>query len=199
MATAIKQGEAETVHIKINRGKEFKETVKVKAEAPTGIQVASNETTVAPSEKDVNLKVAVAKDIAPGEHVIRITATPETGKATSLDLKVKVADRSESLQLALKAPSSATTIKQGESKTIQISFEPHEKYLKNLVVNVKAPKGLDAELEPRTIRPSDKGSANLRVTVDKAATLGEHVIHLTGDADGATVSPVEVKVNVIAP
>ena len=201
MATSIPQGATENVALKINRGKEFAQTVKVKADAPSGIEVAVHESPVKASEKgDVNLKVAVAKNASPGEHVIHVTGTPDTGAATSLDIKVKVTERSDSVALKLNGPSAATTIKQGESQTIKVNLEPYEKFTGDVKVAVEAPKGLKTELTPgNMIRSADKGATNLRVTADKDAPLGEHTIQVTGTATGTTVSPVDVRVKVVAP
>ena len=201
MTTSIKQGDSHTVALKINRGKEFAEAIKVKADAPSGIQVAVFDSPVKPSEKgDFKIKVVVAKDVSPGEHVIHVTGTPETGAATSLDVKVKVTENAQSMALSLKGPAAVTSIKQGETQTIKISLEPHDKYLADVNLKVEAPKGLTAELTPgNTIRAADKGVANLRVSADKTAPLGEHTIRMSGTADAATVSPTDVKVKVVAP
>jgi uncharacterized membrane protein len=200
MSTSIKQGESDTVRLKIDRGKDFKETVKLKTEAPTGIQATVSESAVKANEKgDVNLRLAVAKDVKPGEHVIRVTGTPETGKGTTLDVKVKVTENAADSKLNLKAPGGVTTIKQGETQTIKISLEPSDKYLADVPLTVKAPKGLTTELTPSTLRAADKGQTTLHVTADKKAPLGEHTIQVSATAEAANVSPAEVKIKVIAP
>jgi uncharacterized membrane protein len=201
MAASINQGETQTVALKLNRGKEFSQPIKLKADAPKGLDVTVGESVVKPTESgDVNLKVVVAKDASPGEHVIHVTGTPDSGTATSLDVKVKVAERKESVALTLSGPVLATTIKQGETQTIKLTLEPHDKYLADTNLSADAPRGLKTEfVAGSTLKASDKGVANLKVTAEKDAPLGEHTIRVTGKADAATVSAADVKVKVVAP
>jgi uncharacterized membrane protein len=204
--TSIQQGDTDTVALKINRGKEFKETVKLKVEAPSGLQVAVHDSTVKPSEKgDINLKVAVAKDTTPGEHVIHVVGTPDTGAATSLDVTVKVTERTEKntsgkTTMSIQGPYSATSVKRGESQTIKLTVDGSEKANGEIKMKADAPKGVTAEFTSGSpIRPADKGVANLHVTADKSAELGDHTIRVTGSADGATINPMDVKIRVVAP
>ena len=204
--TSIQQGDTETVALKINRGTEFKENVKLKVEAPSGLQVAVHDSTVKPSEKgDFNLKVAVAKDTTPGEHIIHVVGTPDTGAATSLDVKVKVTERTDKnvsgkTAMSIQGPSSATTVKRGEAQTIKLTVDGAEKASSDIKMKADAPKGITAEFTSgSTIRSADKGVANLRVTADKSAELGDHTIHVTGSVDGTAIAPIELKIRVVAP
>jgi uncharacterized membrane protein len=202
IATSIKPGESDTVSLKVNRGKEFVQTVQLKAQAPTGIDVVLTDSAVKPAEKgDVQLKIAVAKDTTPGEHIIQVTGTPETGSAASLDVKVKVAQRSDTVRLTLQAPSGTTSIKQGETQLLKLALDPRDKYLADIKLAVEAPpKGVHAEISPRvTITSADKGEANLKVTVDKNAPLGEQTIRVTGTAEAATITSADVKIKVVEP
>lgn len=91
MTTNIKQDNKESVKVSLDRGKDFKQTVKLKADAPTGIKAELSKDSVAASEPaDVSLTLTVAKDAPLGEHVVKVTGTPESGAATSVDVKVKV-------------------------------------------------------------------------------------------------------------
>lgn len=200
MTTSIKQGETDNIALKINRGKEFTQAVKLQADAPSGIQVAVHESPVKPNEKDVSLKIAVANNVAPGEHIIKVTGTPDSGAATTLDLKVKVTQKtngSDRVEMTLKGPLLATSVKQGEAQTIKITVDPADKG--DVKLEADAPQGLKTELTPITIKTADKGTANLRVTADKSAALGEHTIRITGSSGGATVKALDVKVKVVAP
>jgi len=58
---------------------------KIKAElAPNSVDLGANQ------EQKVQLKITPAKDCPPGEHVVRVTATPDHGTATSTEVRVKV-------------------------------------------------------------------------------------------------------------
>ena len=130
-STSIKRGETNTVALTVNRGSDFKQDVKLKVEAPAGVLVEPSSLVVKSGEKgDVNIKVAVATDATPGEHVIHVTGTPDTGKVTTLDLKLSVPEKAAASRetLTLRGPSTTTNIKQGEAKTIKVSLEPNAKH-----------------------------------------------------------------------
>jgi uncharacterized membrane protein len=91
MATAIKQGELQTVRLTLERGAGFKQKVKLELKAPTGIQVEPSSATVEPSDKgDVQLKITVAKDAPIGEHKIQVKGTPDKGEPTETEFKITV-------------------------------------------------------------------------------------------------------------
>lgn len=88
---AIKQGDTETVKIKVDRKKDFKGAVKLSAKAPDKISVDFDRSTVKDGEsQEVNLSIKPAADAPAGDHKVTITGTPDTGSATSKDLTVKV-------------------------------------------------------------------------------------------------------------
>lgn len=94
MATTLKQGDRETVTLTLDRGAEFKQNVKLDAQAPKGLKVDLANTTVNSKDKaDVAVTVEADKTAALGDHVVKITGTPETGVATSVDIKVKVEEK----------------------------------------------------------------------------------------------------------
>lgn len=204
MTPSIKQGDTQTVNVKINRGNDFHEPVKLKIDAPKDIDAVLSESTVKPSEKgDFNVKVAVANNASPGEHIIHVTGTPDKGTATTLDLKVKVTERSSTsspstTKLTLHGPTTETTIKQGDTKTVRISLDNEPKYLVPVKLHAEAPKGLRAELTNESIKSSERSETDLKISVDKDASVGEHTIRITGKGDSATITPAEVKVKVVA-
>jgi uncharacterized membrane protein len=198
MTPSIKQGDAQTVSLKVNRGADFHQAVKLKADAPTGIDVSLSDTALKPADKnDVNLKVAVGNNAAPGEHIIHVVGTPDQGTPTTLDLKVKVTEKADNAKLALKGPAT-TTVKQGETKTVKVHLDPNSKYLVPVQLHADSPKGIKTELTTESIKASEGSDAELRITADKNAEIGEHTIHITGKGDAATITPLDVKVKVVA-
>ncbi len=90
--TTIKQDNTESVKLTLNRGKDFKQHVKL-AVVPKGDKVKGelNKTDVSPADPgEVVLKISVPKDTPLGEQILTVTGTPEGGTATSVDVKVKV-------------------------------------------------------------------------------------------------------------
>lgn len=90
--TDIKQGQAQTVRIGINRGKSFDQDVKLDFQgAPNGVSVTPAASVATPDMKEVTLKIEAAADAALGEFKITVTATPaREGESTAADFQVEV-------------------------------------------------------------------------------------------------------------
>ncbi|HUR52652.1 MAG TPA: hypothetical protein VMZ71_00845 [Gemmataceae bacterium] len=92
MSTTIKQGNKETVTITLNRGSDFKKKVALDAKAPDKVKVTMDKNNVmASDDKDVKLTIDVDKEAPVGDHVVEVTATPESGATTKLPVKITVA------------------------------------------------------------------------------------------------------------
>lgn len=91
MATTLKQGEKETVTMNVTRGTDFKKSVDLKADAPTGLKAVLVSKKVAPGDPaTVSMTIEADKTCPLGDHVVKVTATPESGAATTVDVKVTV-------------------------------------------------------------------------------------------------------------
>lgn len=91
LTTTIKQDNKESISLTLNRGTDFKKSVKLAVTAPDKIKADFSKDTIAPSDQaDVKLNVSVAKDAPLGDQVIKVTATPDGGTATTVDVKIKV-------------------------------------------------------------------------------------------------------------
>jgi len=89
--TTIKQGETQTVNISLNRGEYFKRDVKLDIKASKGISVEPAQALVKGNEKpDVHLRITAASDAELGAYKIFVKGTPESGEATSTEIKIKV-------------------------------------------------------------------------------------------------------------
>jgi uncharacterized membrane protein len=91
--TTIKQGDRESVVIKLNRDKDFKQNVKLTAKTNSDkVKATFAKDTVAGSDPaEVSLAIEVMKDAPEGDQTISVTATPDKGTAVSSDVKIKVA------------------------------------------------------------------------------------------------------------
>jgi uncharacterized membrane protein len=204
MATSIKRGETQSATIKVERGKDFKQTVALKTEAPTGVTAELGSNSNKASEKgDVNLKITAGDKAALGDQVVYVIGTPESGTDTKLEVKIKVLDHAEATDkssLSLHGPLLATTVKQGETKTIQLNLKPASVKHEEVKLNVDGShKGISTEFTSNPIKSNDSGEVGLKVMVDKTAALGEHVIRVTGTPHNGTVTAADVKLNVVAP
>jgi uncharacterized membrane protein len=91
LAAGVKQGEVQTVRVVLDRGKGFKQRVKLEVKAPVGVEVEPKEAMVQPGDKgDVQLKITVAKDAPIGEHKILVKGTPDKGEPTETEFKISV-------------------------------------------------------------------------------------------------------------
>jgi uncharacterized membrane protein len=91
MSTDVKQGEVQTVRIKLDRGDGFKREVRLELEAPDGIKVDPNDSTVKPGDKgDVQVKITANEDAPLGEHKIMVKGTPDKGESTEMEFSITV-------------------------------------------------------------------------------------------------------------
>jgi uncharacterized membrane protein len=89
--TDIKQGDKKTVTITVNRGKDFKQAVKLKVDALDKVGASLSKDSVGPADaNEVALTLDVGKEAAPGEYKVKVTGTPETGTPTAQDFTIKV-------------------------------------------------------------------------------------------------------------
>jgi hypothetical protein len=92
LPTTVKQGGADDVKIALNRGRDFKQTVKLTAEkVPDKVRVDFNPPVIkASDEPNSVIKITADKEAALGEHTIVVKGTPDTGDPTTIDVKIKV-------------------------------------------------------------------------------------------------------------
>jgi len=92
LPTTVNQGGSDEVTIKLNRGKDFKQDVKLSADKPPdNVKVEFMPATIKASEEPKSImKINADKNAALGEHTIVVKATPESGTSTSIDVKIKV-------------------------------------------------------------------------------------------------------------
>jgi len=91
MATTIKQGDKQTVSITVDRDSAFQQSVKLDAQAPKGLKVDMDKSTIKSSDpKEVALSISADKDCPLGDHIVKVTGKPDTGNPTTVEVKVTV-------------------------------------------------------------------------------------------------------------
>jgi hypothetical protein len=89
--TEIKQGETQSVTISLERGKYFKQDVKLQIEASKGISIEPTKVMVKASDKpDVQIRISADNAAAISEYVVSVKGTPETGESSTTQFNVKV-------------------------------------------------------------------------------------------------------------
>jgi uncharacterized membrane protein len=91
LPAAIKPGDAESVKISVDRGKNFHQSVRLEAKAPDSVAATLDRKLVKDGESsDVNVQLRPKENAAPGDYKVQVTATPDSGSPTTLELTVKV-------------------------------------------------------------------------------------------------------------
>jgi uncharacterized membrane protein len=89
--TEIKQGETLNVTISLERGKYFKQDIKLQIVASKGISVEPASVIIKASDKpDAQLRIAAAQNAALGEYSVSVRGIPKTGESASTAFTVKV-------------------------------------------------------------------------------------------------------------
>jgi hypothetical protein len=89
--TSITQGDVKSVAVSLERGKYFKQDVKLQFHASAGIKVDPASVIVKASDTpDVQLRITVPQDAALGEYFVSIMGIPKTGESASTAFSVKV-------------------------------------------------------------------------------------------------------------
>jgi uncharacterized membrane protein len=213
----VKQGETQTVTIKLQRGESFKQDVKLQIEA-NGISIDPAKVLVKASDKpEVQLTITVPKDAALGEYKVTVTGTPTTGEPTSVEFKVKVIApeagytmksdsekggstlKGEGFKIAI--PTFDTKVKQGETQNVTISLKRGESFKQDVTLEIKLFKGEGITFEPAkvVVKASDNPDVQIMITALKDANLGEYKVYVTGTPTTGEATSVEFKVKVEAP
>jgi uncharacterized membrane protein len=95
-------------------------------------------------------------------------------------------------------PAVSTDVKQGEVAVVQVSVNRGEGFKQDLKLQVKAPTGLSVDPDSVTVKQSDKGEVQLKITAAKDAPLGEQKILVEGTPDKGETAEVSFKVTVSA-
>jgi uncharacterized membrane protein len=91
---SIKQGNQDTVKLSLDRGSDFKKDVKLSVNAPDKLKAELSKSVIKASEgTDFTLTISADKEAAIGDHIVKVTGTPEGGgESATLDVKVKVSE-----------------------------------------------------------------------------------------------------------
>lgn len=86
----IIQGANKEAVVSIDRGEVFKQAVAVEFTAPAGVTVTPASETITADKDELTVLISVEDNATIGETNIQVTGTPETGKAVSVQLPVKI-------------------------------------------------------------------------------------------------------------
>lgn len=214
----VKQGETQTISIKLQRGESFKQDVTLEIKAVDGISIDPTKVIVKASDKpDVDITITAPKDAAFGDYTVSVTGTPQIGEPTSVEFKVKVISpeagytmqsdspkggstlKGEGFRIAV--PTFETKIKQGDIQSIIISLERGESFNQEVTLKIKLSKGEGITFNPSKVivKTGDKPDVQLMITAPKDAAIGEYIVSVTGTPTTGESTSTEFKVKVVAP
>jgi uncharacterized membrane protein len=88
--TNVTQGEQKEISISVSRGDKFDQDVKLTFKAPEGVQVTPDSVTAKKGGEDAKITVKAADTATVGTTNIKVTGTPATGSATTVDLGIEI-------------------------------------------------------------------------------------------------------------
>ena len=91
LSTTLKQGQSQTVAIRINRDKTFDQDVTLMiGDMPAGVTVEPESPVIKAGETETQVTLAAAADATLGDFTVKVTGHPAKGADTSNDLKLSV-------------------------------------------------------------------------------------------------------------
>ena len=199
-STTLTQGQSENVTLTVKPSKDAKETVKLEAKPlEDGLKVSleQNDVKLSGANQDVKLTVTADADATEGKHTIRVTATPDKGKATSLDVTFNVKTRSEA-KFDMIGPSTTTNVAQGESNNVTLALKPSKDFNQNVKITAKpTEKGIKCALDHEQVKLSgDNQDVKLTVTADNDAAPGKRIVIVSAAPDNGNPRTFELNFNV---
>lgn len=208
-STSVDTGNSQNITLSIKPSSQFHQTVKLEAKPlQTGVKpmLEQKEVTLDGHNRDVNLTVAAEDDAAPGKYDVRVTATPQKGKATSIDVEVKVKQKSAD-KFSVSAPLLGTNVRRGEARTVDITLKPNRDFNQAVKLSAKSQEdGITAKLDQSSVKLNgDQSSVKLNgenrtikltVTANKNASTGNRTVTVTATPEHGDAQSADVKFTV---
>jgi hypothetical protein len=96
LSTHLKQGETTSLKIKISRGRNFQDDVKLKfAALPGGVTVESINPMISHSTSEATVEFRASNEAAPGTYTVSVIGQPTTGPDGKSDFQITVDSTSD--------------------------------------------------------------------------------------------------------
>jgi uncharacterized membrane protein len=96
-------------------------------------------------------------------------------------------------------PTFETKIKQGDSKTVNLTLHRGEYFKQDVKLDITATKGIGIDPTAFQIKASEKPAVALRITVPKDAALSEYRVYVKGTPTTGEATSTEFAVKVVSP
>jgi len=199
-ATTVAQGQSESVTLTVKPSRNVKEDLKLETRPlEDGLKAVldQNDLKVAGQNRDVKLTVTAAADAREGKHTVRITAKPEKGKPTSLDVAFNVKTRSET-KFEMIGPSTTTNVPKGESNSVTLALKPSREFNQNVQIQAKATeKGIRCAIDHDRVKLHGQNTdVKLTVSADADAPAGKRIVIVTATPENGNPRTFELNFNV---
>ncbi|HEX4588883.1 MAG TPA: NEW3 domain-containing protein [Gemmataceae bacterium] len=96
----------------------------------------------------------------------------------------------------LEGPVTHTTLKQGETKEVELTVDRGKDFHEDVELKFEAPTGLTVDPTMHTVKAGDDKKVTFKVTATKDAPVGDHVVHVVGTPTTGNSTSVDVKIKV---
>lgn len=96
----------------------------------------------------------------------------------------------------IKAPSLATTLKQGDTKEVKLTLDRGKDFHDDVALTFEPATGITIEPASLNVASADAKDVTVKVTATKDAAVGEHDVKVIGTPKGGNATSVMFKVKV---
>ncbi len=178
LSSSLQQGNQMEATIGIKRGKNFDEDVALSFDdVPLGVTIKPENAAIKHGDTDTKIHVDAGEDAPVGDYTIKVTGHPTKGGDAKVEFKLTVAAKDT---FTLGVPLLSTSIKQGESKTVDIGISRDKTFAQDVTLTFgEMPTGVTIETADPVIKHGDK-AAQVKLTAAADAALGDFTVKVTG-------------------
>ncbi len=96
-------------------------------------------------------------------------------------------------------PTFETEVKQGDRKTVTVSLHRDESFKRDVMLEIRATKGLSVEPTSLLVKASDTPDVRLQLAAAKDAARGEYSVYVKGTPATGAATSMEFNVKIVAP
>lgn len=117
--------------------------------------------------------------------------------ARRTDNKTAVTGSPKNETFRLSAPSTETSLKQGEEKEVDITVDRSKDFKQDVTLTFKSDKGVTVTPPTTTVKANEKDTkVRVKVAAAKDAPVGEATVHVAAKPETGDTTSVEFRVNV---
>jgi uncharacterized membrane protein len=96
----------------------------------------------------------------------------------------------------IEAPATHTTLKQGETRDVELTMDRGKDFHEDVDLKFDAPTGLTVDPPMKDVKAGDDKKVVVKVTAAKDAPVGDHEIKVTGTPKSGNATSVSFKIKV---